>query len=408
MLSKRFSRLNMSHTLADAHFRCAENPYSEANTEGYINLGTAQHGLCCQDAQKILEGAPAAELQDYQYQCLHGKAEARKVVAQWLSARAERPLNPDNLVLASGATALIEAVGFALCDPGDVILIPSPSYSGFDYDLRLRAQVEVEYLPGRAEQQFKIQPDLLDQHLESSVSEGRKIRALLLHNPANPSGLYLTSDQLEAILAVCEKWEIDLVVDEVCADTVFAGNGFVSALRYSSPKVHTLYSLGKGFSISGLPTGFFYSEDPELVKAVADQAYFFRMSNAMQTQIAWLLGSSEAGRFLENSCRRLASVSCHLIDRLEKMGVTVLRPEAGVFIWMDLGEVLGIEDHLSELKVFEALMSDARLNISPGQFFHCISPGWFRLCYSVSPAMLDCALGRLSDFIESCDGKSGE
>ena len=128
-------KLPVTHALAEAHFHCMEDPFTGHNPDGYINLGTAEHVLFCQEIHAFLKNAPFAEPEDFQYQCLHGKPETRESVASWLTQKAGRRLDPEKVVLASGTTAILEALGFALCDPGDFVLIPSPCYPGFRYDL---------------------------------------------------------------------------------------------------------------------------------------------------------------------------------------------------------------------------------------------------------------------------------
>lgn len=63
------------------------------------------------------------------YQCLRGKYSARQQVAKWLSVRAGRQLEAGWFWRPWQPP--IEALGFALCDPGKVILIPAPGYCGF-------------------------------------------------------------------------------------------------------------------------------------------------------------------------------------------------------------------------------------------------------------------------------------
>ena len=194
-------------------------------------------------------------------------------------------------------------------------------------------------------------------------------------------------------------------MDEVCGDTVFSSRGFYSSLNYEEPHVHTVYSLGKALAMTGMPTGIFYSNNREVVRAIAAQAYFARMPNSLQVQIAWLLEHPGFSALLERSQSLLSVTADRLSTRLKSMGIEVINPEAGVFIWFNLAGVLKINSFEEELRVFQELMSGARINISPGQLFCCAHPGWFRLCYSVPADALEEALRRLSEFLNKARHK---
>lgn len=401
-LSERLGKVSGCHILAQAHFRCAEHPYSaKDNPDGYINLGTAEHAWMIPRMHRFLQNAPVAEEKDLHYQCLHGQESVRKAFAQWLSPRAGRALDPEKVVLSAGATSQIEALGFALCDPGEVMLIPAPFYSGFSYDLKMRAGVKVEPLPCYPEEGFELKVERLIETVHKLRQEGDTVKALLIHNPTNPTGLIIDEETLKALSAACLKLDIHLVVDEICADTVFGSQPFYSALNLTDSHVHTLYSVGKGLALAGLSTGAFYSENNDLVQVMASQAYFARLANNVQTQLAWLLEQPEVPQLLKDSCSFLKETTLHLIDALEPLGVEVLKPQAGVFLWLNLGKVFDVKTFEDELALFERLMSEPRVNLSPGQYFECPAPGWFRICYSVPEATLKEGIKRLSLFINS-------
>lgn len=314
-----------------------------------------------------------AQEEDLHYQCLYGKHSARKKIAQWLAVRAGRELDAEKLVMASGATAIIEALDFALCDPGDCILIPAPCYSGFHYDLASRAEVKVEYIPCWTKDNFALLPENIESALQQASAHGRNVKAFLLHNPANPVGRIYTAKELSAYSALCYRAGIALIVDEVCSDISFDRSQFVSALTLNQSHVHVVYSLGKAYGMAGLASGFFYSGNADMAQAVASQAYFARMPNHLQSQIVWLLERQDAPQILEQSCRQLSSIAGRLIGALGELRVKSAPSQAGVFVWCNLGAVTGIINFSDEQSVFEQLIADVRLNISPGQFLTLLS-----------------------------------
>ena len=103
---------------------------------------------------------------------------------------------------------------------------------------------------------------------------------------------------------------------------------------------------------------------------------------------------------LKQSCNQLSGIANNLIHQLDRLGIKSAPAQAGVFVWGHFGAAIEINDFADERMVFEKLMEDVRLNISPGQFFNAFEPGWFRLCFSVPEEQLSTAVQRLADFIK--------
>ena len=76
-------------------------------------------------------------------------------------------------------------------------------------------------------------------------------------------------------------------------------------------------------------------------------------------------------------------------------GIPFLPVAGGIVMWFDLRDFLSQQSFEAERDLFEALFYRAKVNISPGQVFHCVEPGWFRLCFTVPEPHLREGLNRL-------------
>lgn len=134
---------------------------------------------------------------------------AREAIASDMARRGAQ-VAPDRVVLSASTS---EAYGWLfklLCDPGDTVLVPRPSYPLFEH-------------LGRAEG-VRVQTYGLDFHgrwdidLEGVEAAPAGTKALLVVSPNNPTGSYLRAAEAQALFAVCERRGWALVVDEVFAD----------------------------------------------------------------------------------------------------------------------------------------------------------------------------------------------
>jgi aspartate/methionine/tyrosine aminotransferase len=131
-----------------------------------------------------------------------------------------------------------------LCDPGDVVLAPRPSYPLVehlaDFDGVSLAHYHLEF-HGRWE------VDVED--LRTKAKSGRT-RAIIMINPNNPTGSTVTDGELDAIAAIAVEHDLALISDEVFADYPIAGPQPASALRQETALTFALGGLSKS---AGLP-----------------------------------------------------------------------------------------------------------------------------------------------------------
>jgi alanine-synthesizing transaminase len=193
-----------------------------------------------------------------------GLPEARRAVAAYLDASGAmpghaRPVDPDRLLLTSSTS---EAYGFLLkllCDPGDEILIPTPTYPLFDSLASLERVACVEYPlswiphPGGVPGSGNWVPDFAG--LRNRLST--RTKALILVSPNNPTGHIAPAGELRGYLKVAEEYGLALILDEVFSEYLFpAAPGTAPAEKpfhpsdSDGPLVFTLNGLSK---LAGLP-----------------------------------------------------------------------------------------------------------------------------------------------------------
>lgn len=143
-----------------------------------------------------------------------GVPDARAAVASEF-ARRGIDVSPERVMLSVSTSDAYSVLFKLLCDPGDEVLIPQPSYPLFEHLTRLDSVVTVPY---RLEYHGRWSIDM------ASITSARtsRTRAVLLVNPNNPTGSVVTRAELDGLARFCADHDLALISDEVFADYRFA------------------------------------------------------------------------------------------------------------------------------------------------------------------------------------------
>jgi aspartate/methionine/tyrosine aminotransferase len=140
-----------------------------------------------------------------------GGVEARRAVRDLLHPDGKGP--PVEQVCLTASTSESYAYLFELfCDPGDAVLVPTPSYPLFDFLAGLEGVGLMRY-PLRYDGEWHVDLPAL-----RTVAADPRVRALLAIHPNNPTGNYLTRDELAAMTSLCAERQIGFICDEVFFD----------------------------------------------------------------------------------------------------------------------------------------------------------------------------------------------
>ncbi|MCP5051812.1 MAG: aminotransferase class I/II-fold pyridoxal phosphate-dependent enzyme, partial [bacterium] len=326
----------------DTHFKCMEDPFHPgSNPGGYINFGTAENHLLWDVLQEKIHRAPPMSEPDSHYQMLYGKTQFRQSIARLFSRRAGREVSPRHIVTAAGGLGILEILAFILCDQGDGVLVPAPYYVGFDYAFVRRANARLIPVPTHSSSQFHLDLDTLETSLNNSRRQGINVKALLITSPHNPLGIVYSSTQLQRFADFCRSHDLQLVVDEIYAETYFPGVSFSSILSLDQPHVHTVYGFAKDFGLSGLYTGALHSTNESLLKAAQKLAHFHRVANPIQSLLSFILEDDEWVNALFETNRQRVFDSYRIVTRgLDTAGIPYIEARGGIFVFMDLRKYL--------------------------------------------------------------------
>ncbi|XP_050235830.1 1-aminocyclopropane-1-carboxylate synthase-like [Mercurialis annua] len=396
------------------------NPFhSTDNPDGVIQMGLAENQLCFDLIRDWIKRNPEASIctpegvdkfkdianfQDY-----HGLPEFRQAIAKFMEkVRGNRiKFDPDRIVMGGGATGANEAIIFCLADPGDAFLVPSPYYPAFDRDLTWRTGVQIIPVDCYSSNNFRITKEALEIAYDKAQNSGINVKGLILANPSNPLGTILDRDTLKNLVNFINERNIHLVIDEIYAATIFNSPNFISIseiiqeMDCNYDLIHLIYSLSKDMGLPGFRVGIIYSYNDAVVNCARKMSSFGLVSAQTQLLLASMLSDDAfVDYFLRESSRRLKKRHVLFTKGLEQVGITCLKSNAGLFVWMNLRHLLKEETFAGEMELWKVIINEVKLNVSPGSSFHCAEPGWFRVCFAnMDDETVSVALKRIRAFV---------
>lgn len=418
MVSQRAARLAAeSPAIATAHFRAQADPYHpERNPDGCINLGTAENRLVWDLLEPRLTAPRPVRAEDVHYAPLHGTAALRTTIAAFLARCWGTAVDPENLVVVSGVTGALDVIASALCDPGDAIIVPAPYYSAFDVDLVGRSGARLIRAPRDGAGGFELDAAVIDRVLEGARRDGVIVRAVALTSPDNPVGHVYPARTLREVGEVARRHDVDLIVDEIYANSVFGPEPFVGVLDPAvcadtdgtrAERTHVVWGFAKDFGLSGLKIGVLHTGHPEVRAAARALAYFAPVSTDTQLLARELLADEDwVEEFTAEHRRRLGRSYDRAAGLLTEWGIPHVPASAGFSVWTDLSGWLDSLTLAAEHALWRDIWEATRVNILPGAVFGCPGPGWFRICHTTDPAVVSDGITRLGRHLSSIDRTS--
>jgi aspartate/methionine/tyrosine aminotransferase len=215
-----------------------------------------------------------------------GSQNAREAVAAWHG----RGLDPEDLVLTSSTSEAYAWLFKLLADAGDEVLVPSPSYPLFEWLARMEG-IEARPVPAFHFGRWHLDMEGL------ALACGPRTRAVVVVNPNNPTGHFLSRMEWAALCALCAARGLALIVDEVFADYPLEAppDRLATALEDADPPcaVFVLSGLSKLALLPQVKLGWIAVRGPEKelilerLEFIADQ--YLSVSASAQTGAKVLL-----------------------------------------------------------------------------------------------------------------------
>jgi aspartate aminotransferase len=314
----------------------------------------------------------------------------REAVTGFLERHGRLRTSPDRVVITPGAKPIMFYTILVLCEEGDEVLYPDPSFPMYPSIAAFAGAVPVP-VPLREENQFRLDPE----EIEELVTPRTKL--LIINSPHNPCGSCLTRADCDAIAEIAQRHDLTVLSDEV-----------YWAIRYDGPHTSVLDVEGmaertilldgwsKTFAMTGWRLGFgvFPAALVEPVSRLIMNSVSCTSAFGQHAAIAALEGPWEpvVDMVAQFRARRDA-----VVEGLNGIPGISCRTPDGAFYTFPNVVALGIP--CAELQ--SRLLEEAGVACSSGVSFGPGGEGYLRLSYANSIENLHTALGAVAEFVTS-------
>jgi alanine-synthesizing transaminase len=294
---------------------------------------------------------------------------------------------PERIVLTASTSEAYSVLFKLLCDPGDDVLIPAPSYPLFDHLSALdgvRAyQYRLEYHGGWT---------LDEESVEAAWTAGT--RAVLAVNPNNPTGSFLAGKELDFLDRICTRRGAALIIDEVFADYPLADSSAPAARNPAAALTFRLGGLSKSAGLPQVKLGWIAVEGPDDLAAqslarleiICDT--YLSVSTPVQMAAATLIqqGADTRAQILSRVRRNHTALRAAVANA---PSLQLLQSDAG---W---AAVLRIPSTRSEEDAVLELLERDSVLVHPGYFFDFSHEAFLIVSLLPPPDVFDQAVARL-------------
>jgi alanine-synthesizing transaminase len=323
---------------------------------------------------------------------------AREAIVAYYAEKGSR-LSSEDLILTTSTSEAYSFVFRLLCDPGDAILVPVPSYPLFDFfadlnDVKL-VPYELVYDHG-----WQIDFESLQIAMTRAGTVGTRCRAVVVVHPNNPTGSYVKAHEVTELSQFCSANQMAIIADEVFLDYLLGGEIPLSFSAHASALTFTLSGLSKISALPQMKIAWIATTGPEALKTealarlsvIADT--YLSMNAPVQLAVPALF---EERRYIQPQI--LHRVRANLAELDAKLAAQTLCRRltfGGGWYAVLRVPVLGSDEELAV-----TLLRTTGVLIHPGHFYNF--PGDGNLIVSLIAPLREFAegIGRLLQFIAS-------
>lgn len=304
----------------------------------------------------------------------------------------------EQVVVSVGAKHALLNLALALFDPGDEVIIPTPTYVSYPDQVRLCGAVPVTIACGE-DRGFLLTAEALRRTVNS------RTKALILCSPSNPTGAAYSEREYAALAEVARAHDFWIIVDEIYSRLIYDGfvhRSIVEVAPDLRGRIAIVDGVSKTYAMTGWRIGWVLAPE-SLAKAcetIQSQSTTNATTVAQYAALAALKGPQEP---CEQMRATFETRRNRLVEGLNRINGLRCRPPTGAFYaFVNVTGLSGKSDGRFELSddvtVSEWLLQKANVAVVPGSAFG--GPGYIRFSYAVSIEQIEKGLDRIANAVE--------
>ena len=310
-------------------------------------------------------------------------------IMQWVDKRHNWQLKKNWILFSPGVVPALNMATLAFTDPGDGILVQPPVYFPFFHAVKNHKRNLIENQLLYNEGRYTI--DFTD-----FEQKARKAKMFFLSNPHNPVGRLWTAEELKRMGDICVKYDVIIISDEIHCDLALPGFRHIPMASLSdeiAQNTVTCIAPSKTFNVAGLATSSLIIANKQLRYKMKRIIEDMHIGNGNLFGTAASIAAYESGEQWLDELMQYIETNFRLLDgflRNELPVLELVHAEATYLAWIDFRKT-----GLSDVKIKEKLLHEAKLGLSPGPVFGKGGEGFQRMNLATQKANVEEALDRL-------------
>ena len=335
------------------------------------------------------------------YTSNQGMPELREIISNFIEDRYNIRYSPDSEILITvGVSEAMDLAMRALLDPGDEVVVPSPSYVSYAPTAKM-AGANVINLETTPDMDFRIRPDQLRQ----TITPDTKI--LTLNYPANPTGISYNQKELTQLAEVVEERNITVISDEIYAQLTYSGEHTAfPSLPGMREKTLYLNGFSKAYAMTGMRIGYAAGPEP-IISAMTKIHQYTMLCVPTASQFAAIEALKNGSHAVETMRKEYNQRRQLVTRRLNEIGLPCPEPTGAFYAFPSIAPTKQDPETFCR-----NLLKQQSVAAVPGNAFGPGGEEHIRISYATSRESLRKALNRLGSYVESLgvsmDQEAGE
>jgi aspartate/methionine/tyrosine aminotransferase len=311
--------------------------------------------------QEIKEAAKRAIDADInQYAITWGAKPFRDAIAQKFERTYGMAVDPETqLCVTCGSTEAMMSAALALIDPGDEVIVFEPFYENYGPDA---------ILSGATPRYVTLhEPDWHFDETELAAAFNDRTRAIIINTPNNPTGKVFTRAELEQIAALCQRWGVVAITDEIYEFMTYEGTSHIPMITIPGMEDRTILinAMSKTYSVTGWRVGWCISS-PELTSGIRKVHDFLTVGAAAPLQEAGVVALNLPDEYYVHLAEEYVERRDLMLGILDGAGFKTYKPYGAYYIMTDCSS-LGYDDDVTAARALTETIGVASV---PGSSFY--------------------------------------
>ncbi len=307
---------------------------------------------------------------NHRYSASKGIYKLRLAVTDWYRKRYDVELDPETeSVITIGAKEGLSHLALATIGPGDVVLVPDPTYPIHSYSVVI-AGGDLRSVP------LLDNDDFFERLSEATKQTWPHPKMLILSFPHNPTTQVVELSFFENLVEFAKEHHLMVVHDLAYADLVFDGYRAPSFLQVKGAKDVGVefFSFSKSYNMPGWRVGC-AAGNAEMLAALARLKSYFDYGIFQPIQIAAIIALNEDQSCVKEISEEYRKRRDALVSGLKRVGWEIEKPRATMFVWAEIPEPF---KKMGSVDFTKFLLREGKVAVSPGVGFGVCGEGFVR------------------------------